>query len=474
MKAIKIVILATFAATALTGVSAIRAARHSRAARPGSSPQPTEAAYVKRPKGTLTFTREVAPVVFKNCTTCHRPGEVAPFTLSSYEDVKKRASQIAAVTAGRSMPPWKADSHGEFHDERRLTTEEIGMIRQWADEGAKEGNKADLPPAPKYVTGWNLGKPDLVLEPAEPFKLAADGRDVYQCFVISNPNDTDRFLTSLEVRPDNRAVVHHVIAYLDSTGQGRKLDEKDPGPGYTVDGGGIGFQPSGFLGGWAPGNFPRKLPAGVGISWPKGSDIILQVHYHKSGKPETDRTKIGVYYCDGPVDKKLYSIPLVQPLLFIPAGKADHTVRAQLPVAFDATLLTVMPHMHLLGRTMTVSAKLPDGSSKQLINVPDWDFNWQNTYAYKEPLKLPKGTSVTMTASYDNSKENPRNPNNPPRMVTWGEQTTNEMCIAFLGFTVDSEHLTKGEVATGIPSIGSRRGRGERLRQLLTGQGTKP
>ncbi len=435
-------------------------------ANPETAPAAHEPAYAARHKGALTYSKDIAPIVYKNCTACHRVGEVAPFTLASYEDVKKRAAQIAAVTEGRVMPPWKADSHGEFHDERRLSTDEIGIIRQWAGEGAKEGSKADLPPAPKFTPGWNLGQPDVVLEPSEDYKLAAEGRDVYRCFVIPNPNDADRFLSSLEVRPGNRLVVHHVIAYLDSTGQGRRMDEKDPGPGYSADGGGIGFLPSGFLGGWAPGNFPRRLPEGVGIAWPKGSDIILQVHYHKVGKPAADRTRLGLYYCKGPVDKKLYTIPLIQHLLFIPPGKADHTVRAQIPVVFDATLLTVMPHMHLLGRKMTVTAALPDGSSQRIIDVPDWDFNWQNTYSYKKPLKLPSGTKVSLTATYDNSAANPRNPNNPPKLVMWGEQTTNEMCIAFLGFTVDGEHLTKGEAATGVPSFGNRRRQGG-LRRLL-------
>jgi len=420
-----------------------------------------------QPKGALTFNKDIAPIVYKNCTACHRPGEVAPFTLASYDDVKKRATQIAALTESRVMPPWKADSHGEFHDERRLSADEIGTLKQWVAEGAKEGSRADLPPAPKFTPGWNLGTPDATLTPSEDYSLAADGRDVYRCFVIPNPNDADRYLSALEFRPGNRAVVHHVIAYLDTTGQGRKLDAADPGAGYSVEGGGIGFPPSGFLGGWAPGNYPRRLPEGVGIPWPKGADIILQVHYHKSGKPETDRTRVGVYYCNGPVDKKLYTLPLMQPLLLIPPGKADYTVSAELPVVFDASLLTVLPHMHLLGRSITVSATLPDGTKKRLIHIPSWDFNWQNTYAWREPLKLPKGSRLSLTATYDNSTGNPHNPNNPPKLVTWGEQTTNEMCLAFLGFTVDAEHITTGQTAN-VPSFGF----GGRRRRLLSRPGT--
>lgn len=424
-----------------------------------------ETAHSARPKDTVTFAKDIAPIVYKSCTPCHRPGEVAPFTLCGYEDARKRAAQIAAVVESRVMPPWKADSRGEFHDERRLSNDEIGLLKQWAAEGAKEGPRAATPPAPTFPSGWGLGQPDAALAPQEDYALAADGRDVYRCFVLPNPNDADRFLAAIEFKPGNRAVVHHVIAYLDATGQGRKLDAADPGPGYSAGGGGIGFAPSGFLGGWAPGNYPRRLPEGVGIPWPKGSDIVLQVHYHKSGKPETDRTRIGLYYTRGAVDKKLYTLPLMQPLLMIPAGKADYTATAQLPVVFDASLLTILPHMHLLGTSINVTATLPDGATMPLIRIPRWDFNWQNTYAYREPVKLPKGTKLQLTATYDNTSANPRNPNSPPKLVTWGEQTTDEMCLAFLGFTVDSEHLTKG-VAANVPSFGSGRRRGI-LRRLL-------
>jgi hypothetical protein len=424
-----------------------------------------DTAYLPRPKGTVTFAKDVAPILYKSCTPCHRSGEVAPFTLGGYEDARKRAAQIAAVTESRVMPPWKADSHGEFHDERLLSANEIGLLKQWAAEGAKEGSKAAAPPAPSFPAGWSLGQPDATLTPTEDYTLAADGRDVYRCYVLPNPNDADRFLSAIEFKPGNRAVVHHVIAYLDTTGQARKLDAGEPGPGYSAGGGGIGFPPSGFLGGWAPGNYPRRLPEGVGIPWPKGADIVLQVHYHKSGKPEADRTKIGLYYTRGTVDKKLYTLPLMQPGLFIPPGKADYSATAQLPVVFDASLLTILPHMHLLGTSIAVSATLPDGTTKPLIRIPHWDFNWQNTYAYREPLKLPKGTQLHLTAYYDNSTGNVRNPNSPPRMVTWGEQTTDEMCLAFLGFTVDSEHLTKG-VEANVPSFGNG-GRRGLLRRIL-------
>jgi hypothetical protein len=279
----------------------------------------------------------------------------------------------------------------------------------------------------------------------EPYKLDAEGRDVYRCFVVPSGLDQDKYVSALIVRPGNRAVVHHVIAYLDSTGAARKLDEKDPGPGYETHGGGPGFLPSGFLGGWAPGNEPRRLPLGVGNVLPKGSDIVLEVHYHKSGKPETDQTTVGLYFSKEPISKRVRMLPVLNPFFKIPAGAANHPVTASMPVFQDATLLNVTPHMHLLGRDMKVVAVKPDKSQQTLVNVPDWDFNWQITYVYKDPIKIPAGSRIDLTAHFDNSTSNPRNPNKTPRDVTWGEQTTDEMCIAFLGYTIDSEDLLKGQ-----------------------------
>lgn len=403
-------------------------------------------------KGKLTFNKDIAPIIFENCASCHRPGEVAPFSLLTYADVKKRARQIAIVTEKRVMPPWKAESgHHEFINARRLTERQIGMIKQWVAEGAPEGKAKDLPPAPRYTAGWQLGEPDAVLQADESYTLAADGADVYRCFVIPTDYSDDRYIAAMEVRPENRAVVHHVIAFLDTTGAGRKKDAADPGPGYTSFGG-VGFAPSGTLGGWAPGNLPQRTPPGTGTLLPKGADIVLQVHYHPSGKPETDRTKIGLYFSKGSIDKRVRVFGIMNPGLRIPAGEKNYEVRAGHTLSADATILAVLPHMHLLGRDMTISAKLPDGTEKRLVRVVDWDFNWQTTYAFKQPVKLPAGSRIDVVAHYDNSADNPRNPNDPPRVVTWGEQTTDEMCFAFIPYTVDAEHLAQGVPGSDSPA----------------------
>lgn len=428
-----------------------------------SAPAKAPGKAVKAP----TYARDVASIIQTNCSSCHRPGEVAPFSLLSYEDSRKRAKQIAAVAKSRFMPPWKADSHGEFQDERRLTDDQIATLTAWAETGAPAGNMKDAPAPPKFGSGWKLGEPDKIVGLPEPYKLEAEGRDVYRCFVIPSGADTDKYISALEVKPGNRAVVHHVIAYLDTSGMARKLDEADPGPGYSTHGGGPGFIPSGFLGGWAPGNEPRRLPAGVGNALPKNSDIVLEVHYHKSGKPETDQTTVGLYYSREPISKRVRMLPVINPFLHIPAGASRHEVTAGMPVLQDITVLNVTPHMHLLGRDMKVVAARPDKSEKPIVNVPDWDFNWQITYVYKEPVKLPAGSRVSLTAHYDNSTNNPRNPNKTPRDVTWGEQTTDEMCIAFLGYTMDKEDLLHG--VTVEPA-----GRRGLLRRFLNGGAEKP
>ncbi|MBV9469373.1 MAG: hypothetical protein JOZ57_09010, partial [Abitibacteriaceae bacterium] len=292
----------------------------------------SDAAYVPLPKGTLTFNKDIAPIVYDNCASCHHPGEVAPFSLLSYADVKKRAKQIGLVTQDRTMPPWKADAgHEQFLDARRLTNQQIGMIKQWAEEGGAEGKPADLPKPPQFTSTWKLGQPDVILQPTEAYSLAADGADVYRCFVIPTNYTEDRWVSAFEVHPDNRKVVHHVIAYLDTSGKARQLDAADPGPGYTSSGGGVGFNPSeGALGGWAPGNEPRHTPDGVGILLPKGADIVLQVHYHKSGKPETDLTKIALDFCKAPVDKRLRIMPIIHWPLRIPAGDANYQVHSDI------------------------------------------------------------------------------------------------------------------------------------------------
>jgi len=377
----------------------------------------------------ITYNKHVARILWDNCATCHRPGEVGPFSLLTYEDAAKRADFIHEITASRRMPPWKPEpGFGEFHDARRLTDDQIELIRQWTEAGAPEGDAADLPPQPEFAQGWQLGEPDLVLEMPEEFSIPADARDIYRCFVIPINNDTFKSVAAVEFRPGNRKVVHHAIFYLDDSGQARQKDEADEGLGYTSFGG-PGFLPSGSLGGWAPGTTPVRLPDGLAKYMKPKSDLALQIHYHPSGKPETDRSLLGVYFAKEPVERYVTGIPLINLRLNIPPGESRHRVTASQTLPVDIMAVGIFPHMHLLGREMKVTAVLPDGTVEPMIWVKDWDFNWQDQYRYREVRRLPKGTRLELEAFYDNTADNPVNPNDPPKEVRWGEQTTDEMCL---------------------------------------------
>ncbi len=234
-------------------------------------------------KGKVTFTRDIAPILNANCVSCHRQGEIAPFSLGRYADVRKRAKQVLEVTESRFMPPWHAESNGEFVDEHRLSPDQISTIKTWVSLGTPEGSRTDMPAPPVFPKDWSLGKPDMVVEASAPYTMAAEGGDVYRCFVLPTSLPEDRYVAAIEVHPGNNRIVHHVIAYLDSRGQARKLEQKmsDGQPGYVAHGG-LGIMPTGALGGWAPGNLPHLLPDGVGSELEKGVDIVLQIHYHAS------------------------------------------------------------------------------------------------------------------------------------------------------------------------------------------------
>jgi hypothetical protein len=344
------------------------------------------------------------------------------------------------------MPPWHAaEGYGVFRDPLRLTDAQIATLAKWADAGAPLGERSQLPPPAVYPKGWQLGEPDVVYRSPEPFRVEADGEDVYRNFVIDPGFDEEKYVTAIEVRPDQKQIVHHVIAYIDARpnekGRSLDLDAKDPGPGYTSSGGGINFDPDGMLGGWAPGNEPRFMPEGIAVKLQKGARIVLQVHYHKNGVAAHDQTRVGVHFAKSPVRKLAMPYPVLNAGMEVPAGAKDHLVTAETAAPVDVHAIAIMPHMHRLGRRMKVTATKPDGTAVPLVYVPDWDFNWQATYLYKEPVALPRGTKVKVEAWYDNSTDNRNNPNSPPKTVRWGEQTTDEMCLAYVWVTVDAEYL---------------------------------
>jgi mono/diheme cytochrome c family protein len=391
-----------------------------------------------------TYCKDVAPILQKNCQECHRPNQVGPFALETYDQARKRATDIATVVEDRTMPPWKAAPHVgiKFKDARTLSDQDIATVTAWAEAGAPEGKRTDLPPNPKFPDDWQLGTPDLVVDIGADYEIPASSDDIYRCFVVPTKLEKDQYVSAVEYRPGNRNVVHHILAYVDVSGKARERDQAEPGPGYACFGG-PGDPIHGGLGGWAPGNQPTFLPDGIGRSLPKQSDIIIQVHYHPRGKAETDRSKLGIYFSKKPVKQAIHWGYVINPALELPPGQSNIEVKGLWEVPVDVTAHSVLPHMHLLGHDMQISVKFPDGHIQDLIKVPDWDFNWQYTYQFEKPLDIPKGSVVYLVSHYDNSESNPRNPNKPPKLVKWGEATTDEMCIGFLALTKTGQDLTR-------------------------------
>jgi hypothetical protein len=391
-----------------------------------------------------TFSDEVVRILQARCQACHRPGEHAPFPLLTYTDAYERRDDIRDAVGGRVMPPWKAvPGFGDFREPRRLSEAELSTLVRWVEAGTPEGDRAKLPPALAFPEGWKIGPPDHVLEMAEPYTVPGRASDVYRCFVIPTKFAEDRWVTKVEYAPGDRKLVHHVLSYIDTTSAAETLDRADPGPGYTCFGG-PGFLPAGGLGGWAPGSQPRVMMAGVGMLLPKGANVVVQMHYNNSA-PEgrTDRTRIGLHFAKGPIDKRQRGIAVLNRGFTIPAGSSRYEVRASwtVPPGHDLHADTIAPHMHLLGREMKVTATYPDGAVRPLIHIDDWDFNWQGSYTFAQPVPLPAGTRIDMVAVFDNSADNLRQPSRPPRSVSWGEGTTDEMAIVFLGVTADREHI---------------------------------
>jgi hypothetical protein len=380
-----------------------------------------------------TFTRDIAPILYQNCVLCHRAGEVAPFSLLTYQDAAKRAALIAEVTRKRIMPPWRPDDGPvPFRHARRLTDGEIDVLQRWASAGAPQGVGAG-PAEPQFPQGWQAGQPNLVVStPAT--NVPADGPDIWRCLVIHLNFHEDRYVSAVEFRPGTRRVVHHALLYLDTSGKARKLDEETPEPGYECYGG-PRFVPNALLAGWTPGLVSDRLPSGTAQKIPRGADLIIQIHYHPSGKAEQDQSSLGLSFTSRP-EHEMAMFVKETTLIDIPAGEAHHEIRQKSIIPADADVIGIAPHAHYLCKEMTVEARLPEGSIIPLIHIGDWDFNWQGIYWYEKPVHLPAGTQVIMRYVYDNSEANPRNPHHPPQRVRFGYRTTDEMALLVMPTTV--------------------------------------
>jgi len=409
----------------------------------------TQRATVPTAEKAPTFSAAIAPILYANCVTCHRPGEAAPFPLISYEDVAKRAKLIVKVTGSRYMPPWHAaHGFGDFADERRLTDDQIDVFGRWLKAGMPRGDLSKLPALPQFADGWQLGKPDLILEMPAAFNVPAEGPDIYRNFVLPTGLADDKWIRAVEFRPSARKVVHHALFSYIRGGAVNAVANADGQPGFR---GGMpvalipGFAPAGELGGWAVGTTPRFLPEGLARPIAKGSDLILQLHFHPTGKPETEKSVVGLYFSSTPPERRLMtpSIPGFFGLLAgidIPPGEKAFTIKGVYTVPADMRVLSVTAHAHYLGKDIKATATKPDGAIEPLLWIQDWDFNWQDRYDYKTPVFLPKGTRIDATITYDNSADNPHNPCNPPRRVRWGIQSFDEMgAVGFLMVAANKE-----------------------------------
>jgi tetratricopeptide (TPR) repeat protein/mono/diheme cytochrome c family protein len=387
---------------------------------------------LSRPSRPLTFNKDIAPIIFQNCAECHHTGGPAPFSLLSYQDVKKRAKQIASVTRSRYMPPWLPEpGYGEFAGERRLSDAQISTLQQWVEQGTAEGVAADLPPAPKLNDGWQLGQPDLIVKMPRPYLLQAGGTDVFRNFVIPIPVSTTRYVKAVEILPGNKKVVHHANILIDRTQSFRRLDEQDAEVGFAgmdVRIESENFEPDSHFLFWKPGTPPATEPENMTWRLDKGTDLILNMHLQPSGKPEVIQPSIGLYFSDKPPTRYPMLLQLENDgAIDIPAGKKDFVITDEYQLPLDVDVLGVYPHAHYLGKDIQAIAMLPDGTKKWLIRIKDWDINWQAVYRYVQPMFLPKGTTISMRYTYDNSADNPRNPNHPPKRVMAGDRSSDEM-----------------------------------------------
>jgi hypothetical protein len=436
-------------------------------------------------KKEVTFSKDVAPILFKACVECHRAGEAAPMSLLTYKEARPWARSIKEKVATREMPPWHADpAHGTFSNDRRLTQEQINTITAWVDQGAKEGNPKDMPAAPQFADGWNIGKPDVVLSMSEEFTLDAEGPDEYQYFEIQTNFKEDKYVQMAEARPGNRKIVHHIIAFIQPPPKGgapqhkftkeefeKMRAEMEKQSIFRRDGflmrmkAGVPVyddgcaQPHGgnserldgrqreetemgqLLCGYAPGMNAAILEPGTVKKIPAGSKIIFQMHYSKvAGKVEKDRSMVGLVFAKHTPEKQSITRPIANQWFEIPPGADNHKVTACWTTKEDIHVNTVMPHMHLRGKAMEVKAFYPNGRGEVLLWVPNYSFSWQTVYYLSKPAALPKGTKIVVTGYFDNSSKNKYNPN-PNVAVRFGEPTYDDMMIGWIDYTVDSQTL---------------------------------
>jgi mono/diheme cytochrome c family protein len=373
------------------------------------------ASEAKKAVKAVTFSKDVAPIFNNNCVGCHRPGEIAPMSLLSYKDARPWAKSIKEKVAGGVMPPWHADPQfGSFQNDRRLSQKDIDTVVAWVDQGAKEGNPKDMPQAPQFADGWNIGKPDAVFYLPQEYAVPASGTVEYKYFRVPTNFKQDMFIQAAEIRPGDRGVVHHIIVFSQSAKEPQRL-----------------------IVGYAPGEQPAVISKGLARKIPAGSDLVFQVHYTPNGTETKDKSYVGFVFAKEPPRAEILTRPIMNARFAIPPGDPNYRVESTYTFTQDSHVYSLMPHMHVRGKDFEFRATFPDGRSKVLLSVPRYDFAWQTYYVLKEPLAAPKGTRIDCLAHFDNSEKNKYNPD-PKKEVRWGDQTWEEMMIGWMSYTVDA------------------------------------
>jgi len=388
-----------------------------------------------------TFSRDVAPILYKNCVGCHRQGEIAPMSLLTYEEVRPWARSIREQVAQRTMPPWHAAApKGAFSNDRRLSDEERDTLIRWADAGAPRGDPKDLPPAPKFTDGWEIGKPDVVLSMSSEFEVPASGTVPYQFFQVPTNFNEDKWLQAVEVRPGARSVVHHILVFCREPGSPRPAGFVQIIPKMSAYGHGDGHTrgPGALLGTMAPGTNAMLFQPGTAILVKKGATLLFQIHYTANGVATRDRSSVGLIFAKQPPELEIRNSAFVNAMFVIPAGAREQSVESAIQFEEDSHIWALFPHTHLRGKSWEYRLVYPDGRSETVLSVPKYDFNWQTYYVFARPLAVPKGTRLEATAHYDNSAENRWNPD-PNIDVRWGEQTWQEMQYSGITFTIDNQ-----------------------------------
>lgn len=375
----------------------------------------------KMPPATVTYTKDIAPIINKSCAECHRTGEIAPMSLMNYAEVRPWAKSIREQVVSRQMPPWSADPKvGHWANDPSLSQKEIDTITTWVAAGAPKGDDKDMPAPPNFTQGWTIGKPDVVFTMPEEYTVPADGTIPYLYFTMPTNFTEDKWVQAIEIRPSNRMVVHHVIAYAQAPGA------------KSLAGGGEGDIGGGrqHLTGITPNKTGNVFAPGTSRLIKKGSNIVFQMHYTTNGQVGKDRTSIGFVFTKEPATQEILTGNVMDVKFAIPAGADNHEVKSSRTFKEDIVISSFSPHMHVRGKSITYTAFYPDGHSEVLLNVPHYDFNWQHSYVPKEAIKLPKGTRLEVVAHFDNSTKNKYNPD-PSQTVRWGDQTWEEMMIGW-------------------------------------------